>query len=123
MQTFPNLFERIGGRPGVEDLVEAFYVRVLADPLLTPFFKDVPLERLRRMQTEFFSRALGGPVAYSGESLAHVHHGRGITLQHFSLFTGHLLETLRDRGLEDAETGEVIEHLNTLANEITGAPY
>ena len=49
----PSLFERIGGSAVVDELIEAFYVRVLADPLLAPFFHDTPLDRLRKMQKEF----------------------------------------------------------------------
>lgn len=123
MDTPMPLYEKVGGAPGVEALVEAFYVRVLADPELAPFFHDVSLERLHRMQADFFSRALGGPVVYSGRPLAHVHHGRGITRHHFALFVGHLLETLKDCGCDQAETDEVIAHINTYANEITGTSY
>ena len=123
MDTPANLYERLGGSAAVEALVEAFYIRVLADPDLAPFFRDSSIERLRKMQTEFFNRALGGPVTYSGRPLAHVHHGLGITRHHFALFVGHLLETLKDCGCEDKETDEVIEHINTFANEITGTSY
>ena len=119
----PSLYERIGGAPVVDELIEAFYVRVLADPLLAPFFHDTPLERLRRMQKEFFAMALGGPVTYSGRSLAHAHHGRGIGREHFAHFVQHLLETLKDIGVGEAEADHVIEHINTFANEITGTSY
>ena len=33
-----TLFERIGGKQSVEKLITSFYRRVLADPLLMPFF-------------------------------------------------------------------------------------
>lgn len=123
MDTHESLYDRLGGSAGVEALVEAFYIRVLADTELAPFFRDSSIERLRKMQTEFFNRALGGPIAYSGRPLAHVHHGKGITRHHFALFVSHLLETLKDYGCEDKETDEVIEHINTFANEITGTSY
>lgn len=123
MSSSLTLYERLGGAAAIENLVEAFYVRVLADPELAPFFRNTSLERLRHMQSEFFSMALGGPVTYSGPPLSHVHHGRGITRHHFALFVGHLLETLRDMGCDVTETDEVIEHINTFANEITGTSY
>lgn len=123
MSTPPSLYERLGGSPGIENLIESFYIRVLADPELAPFFRDVALDRLKSMQREFFSMALGGPVTYSGRPLGHVHHGRGITRHHFALFVAHLLETLRDLGCDDTETDAVIEHINTFANEITGTSY
>jgi hemoglobin len=119
----PSLFDRIGGSKTIDALVPAFYARVLADPDLAPFFKKTSIEALHHMQREFFSMALGGPVEYTGRSLAHVHHGRGITASHFNLFAGHLLETLSAIGVSRQEADEVIAHIDTFANEITGTSY
>src|SRR5579859_977157 len=70
------LFDRIGGVPGVMRMIDRFYESVLADPALRPFFEDVEMYKLRRMQYEFFSAALGGPTAYSGRTVQHAYHGR-----------------------------------------------
>lgn len=118
-----SLYDRLGGAPAIDGLIEAFYVRVLADPKLAPFFTDTPMERLRAMQKQFFSMALGGPDEYTGRAMGHVHHGRGITKAHFAHFVEHLIETLKDIGVEDADTDAVIEHINTFTNEITGTSY
>lgn len=123
MSTSPSLYERLGGPSAISALIEAFYIRVLADPELAPFFRNTPMERLRTMQTEFFSMALGGPEIYSGRPLGYIHHGRGISRHHFALFVSHLLETLKDIGCDEHETDAVIEHINTFANEITGTSY
>jgi hemoglobin len=123
MSSNPTLYEKLGGESGVESLVIAFYVRVMRDPDLAPFFRNTSIEKLHFMQKEFFSMALGGPVQYSGAPLAHVHHGRGITAKHFSLFANHLLATLDDLGVEEAEAREVIGRINGYANEITGVSY
>jgi hemoglobin len=119
----PSLYERIGGASALDDLIEAFYIRVLADPILAPFFHDTPLDRLRKMQKEFFAMALGGPIAYSGRSLAHAHHGRGVKREHFAHFVQHLVETLKDIGVSQGDADHVIDHINTFANEITGTSY
>jgi hemoglobin len=123
MSNGPILYEKLGGEAGIESLIIAFYVRVMADPTLAPFFRNSSVEKLHAMQKEFFSMALGGPVKYSGCPLAHVHHGRGITGKHFSLFVNHLLATLEDMGTDEAESNEVIDRINSYANEITGVSY
>lgn len=107
----------------ISALIPAFYVRVLADPGLSPFFSHTALDKLHAMQREFFVMATGGPIQYSGRPLAHAHHGRGITRQHFSQFTSHLVETLLDMGVTQEEADEVIERINMMANEITGTSY
>ena len=118
-----SLYDRLGGDAGIGSLVTAFYVRVLADPELAPFFRHTPLDTLHAMQHEFFAMALGGPVSYSGKPIAHVHHGRGITTRHFSRFVECLVQTLEDKGVSEAETAAVIDRINSYANEVTGESY
>lgn len=123
MSQTSSLYDRLGGDAGIESLVVAFYVRVLADPELAPFFRNTPLDKLHTMQREFFAMALGGPVSYSGKPIAHVHHGRGITTKHFGRFVECLVQTLEDKGVSEAESAEVIDHINSYANEVTGTSY
>ena len=117
-----TLFVRIGGEQTVAELIGDFYDRVSADPELKPFFKNTPMEKLRRMQREFFSAALDGPITYTGKPLSYVHHGRGITRHHFALYVDHLLETLRDHDITDQDVQEIIGRISTYADEITGDP-
>ena len=115
-----TLFERVGGEQAIRDLIHDFYDRVLADLELKPFFKDVSVDKLRRMQREFFSAALDGPISYTGRPLSHVHHGRGITKHHFALYIGYLIDVLEGRGINDQDVQEIIGRINTYAEEITG---
>lgn len=123
MNAESTLYDRLGGDAGIESLVIAFYVRVLADPELAPFFRDTEIEKLHVMQREFFAMALGGPVTYSGRPIAHVHHGRGITAKHFARFSACLLQTLEDLGVSAEESEDVIARLNRHVNEVTGVSY
>jgi hemoglobin len=119
----PSLYEQLGGDSGIETLVIAFYVRVMADPELAPFFRHTSVEKLHLMQREFFAMALGGPIHYSGKPISTVHHGRGITPHHFSRFVEHLVETLEELGVDDADAEKVIDRINAFANEVTGTSY
>lgn len=115
-----TLFERIGGEDAVSELLFAFYQRVLADPELGPFFADTPIEKLRVMQREFFAAALDGPIGYTGRPLSEVHAGRGIKPRHLARFLEHLMATLVDRDIEEADRYEIYSRINTYADEITG---
>ena len=115
-----TLYERIGGDPAVADLISKFYDRVVADPELKPFFKNASMEKIRRMQREFFSAALDGPITYTGKPLGHVHHGRGITKHHFAVYVGHLVQALEERGINEQDVQDIIGRINTYADEITG---
>lgn len=115
-----NLYQRIGGAPAIDRLVVDFYNRVLADGELAPFFEQSDIEALRRMQREFFSAALGGPLRYDGLSLGHAHHGRGIGRKHFARFVEHLLASLESCGIGEADSSRVIARINTHADDVVG---
>ncbi len=115
-----TLFGRVGGEQTIRELIHEFYDRVIADPELKPFFRNTSMAKLRRMQREFFSAALDGPITYTGRPLSHVHHGRGITKHHFALYVGHLIDTLQGHGINDQEVQDIISRISTYAEEITG---
>ncbi len=116
----PSLYDRIGGAPAVAALIDRFYEKIVADPRLAPFFAHTTLEKLRKMQREFFSAALDGPQSYSGLSLSQGHAGRGITADHFSRYVSHLLETLTEMGVSPHDIREVVDRIATYADDIIG---
>jgi hemoglobin len=115
-----SLFDRIGGVHGLTRMVGQFYARVLGDRALRPYFEGVPLDKLHRMQLEFFSAALGGPTVYSGRKLHHAHQGRDISREHFQAFVEHLFETLKDYPLTDDDRYAVIARVNTYVDDVIG---
>ena len=120
MEPTPSLYQRLGGEAGVKKLLVAFYGKVLADPTLKPFFVDVSMDKLLRMQEEFFGAALEGPHHYTGRQLKDVHAGLGITARHFHRFVQQLLETLQEAGLSADDIRDVVRHVNTLRGDIVG---
>lgn len=114
-----TLYERIGGADTIESLVDSFYGKVLSDPELSFYFKDKPMEKLRKMQKEFFSAATGGPITYSGRPLSEVHRGLAISKREFGRFTEHLIDTLKEVGVHESDANEIISHVNLYADEIT----
>lgn len=114
-----SLFERIGGEEAIAEMVDDFYGRVMGDSELAPFFENVPMDRLQRMQREFFGAATDGPIVYSGKPLGHVHQHLAIGKKHFQRFTEHLISTLQGRGLPEEEVLDLISRVNLYADEIT----
>ena len=113
-----SLYERVGGEAGVPRLIGIFYGRVVADPQLSPFFAHIPMEKLHRMQVEFFTSALGGPLQYSGRPLAHVHAGRGISPAHLRRFIEHLLATLETLALSRQDVQSIYDRIALEADDI-----
>lgn len=114
-----SLHERIGGEAGIARTIERFYHRVTHDPEIGHYFTHVPMEKLRRMQHEFFAMATGGPATYSGRPLSEVHRPLAISRREFQRFTEHLVTTLKEEGIDEGDVHEVIARINLYADEIT----
>lgn len=115
-----GLLERLGGQEGIGQLVQDMYQRVFDDPELAPFFENVDAQRLKRMQTEFITSALGGPINYSGAELQAIHAGRGITEKHFARFVGHLADAMEARQIDQHDLDSVLGQLALYQNQIVG---
>lgn len=94
-------YDVIGGGPAVSAVVNDFYVRVLGDPQLAPYFEDVDIARLKRHQVLLVTKVLGGPDNYTGRSLEEAHDGLGITQDEFQAVVGHLAGAMKDAGVPD----------------------
>lgn len=96
-----SIYESIGGADSVRVAVDDFYVRVLGDPSLAPYFTGTDMAHLKAHQRAFITAALGGPQAYEGKSMADAHGGREITPEAFASVVGHLVATLESLGVDD----------------------
>ena len=80
----PTLYEWAGGQPAFDRMINAFYDRVEADDLLSPFFPGGVHEDHRRHVATWWGEVFGGPAAYTEqlggyERMLHKHVGLGIT--------------------------------------------
>lgn len=94
-----SLYERIGGRDAVNAAVDVFYIKVMADPLLKPFFNGVDMKRQVAKQKAFLTYAFGGAPNYSGKSMREGHMAavqKGLADKHFDAVIGHLGATLTE---------------------------
>jgi hemoglobin len=92
-----SLYERIGCAGGLLWLVDALYLRVLADPLLLSYFKHVDdhdRHWLRWHMLTLLAVVAGGPSRYAGRDLRDAHAELHITGEAFDRVVGHLQATL-----------------------------
>ena len=115
-----TLFESIGGAEVVEKVVDRFYDRVVGDEHLKKFFAHSSVDRIKSMQRQLFSVALGGPLDYDGKPLGEVHKGRGITREDIGIFIDHLFETLKDLEIESDNANQFVARIATYADEVLG---
>ncbi|KAL4427204.1 hypothetical protein ABPG74_013408 [Tetrahymena malaccensis] len=109
-----TVFEKIGGEAAIEAAVKIFYKKMLADPKVSSFFKDIDMTKQHTQQVSFLSFALGGPKKYVGKSMRDAHQYLRLTNAEFDITVGHLVSTLKDLNIDEAvitEIGKMIEPL------------
>jgi hemoglobin len=122
MSSMTSIYEAIGGTDAVSLAVDAFYDRVLADPLLLPLFTNTAIPRLKSHQKAFFTWVLGGPNAYQGRPIKDAHAGMGITTEQFTHVAGHLADTLISLNVPQVTVDQVIGKVATLRKDIVERP-
>ncbi|MGE0135401.1 MAG: truncated hemoglobin [Dehalococcoidia bacterium] len=124
--TNPNepLFARLGGREGVERIVDRFYDLVEADPELRPLF-PADMTAGREKQKWFFEQWLGGEFRYT-ERFGHPRLRR----RHFPFvidqkaagrWLRHFNQALQDNGVTRSDIEEIMGALGPLAHHMVNA--
>ena len=118
-----RLYEEVGGRETITRLVRIFYARVLADPLLAPFFPDTDMDALQAKQVMFLIMLLGRTRTFSGQELGPAHasaRAQGLTDAHFDALLGHFHASMREMDVSDDYTREIIARLEKTRDAVLG---
>lgn len=115
-----SLLSELGGAEQLDQIVAAFYAKVVADPDLGPVFADVDVDRLVHMQEEFLGVAFGSSDHVADTDLRAAHARRAITGRQFSRFVELFEDTLAERGLPRATLERVADRLALYVDDVVG---
>jgi hemoglobin len=73
----------LGGEPAIKSVIDKFYVYMLSDNVVAPWFKNTDMDKQRRAQSEFITLVTGGPNIYHGEDMKKAHKGMNIGNKEF----------------------------------------
>lgn len=116
-----SLYEQLGGEPAMDAAVTLFYSKVLDDPRVNGFFKNVDMDKQRQMQKTFLTLAFGGPSNYSGKGMAEAHQklvDRGLNDGHFDVIIEHLGATLQELGVAAPLIGQAAGIAESVRDDI-----
>lgn len=119
-----DLFDRIGGQPTIDELVDRLYDAIENDQQLRPLFPR-DLAEGRSMQKLFFGEWLGGPGRYSEQSysgLTHRHDDVPITPALAGRWLGHFRRAMEATVATEKDRTEIFAQVRSLALAlVTGA--
>lgn len=111
---YGSLYDRMGGAPALRRIVEAFYPKVQAHPLLGPLFPPDILPVMEK-QFMFLSQFFGGPTLYSdqyGHPMMRARHMPfPITKERADAWLACMKEALREAGTEESLSALLLEKL------------
>jgi hemoglobin len=104
------LYDDLGGAPAISAALDRFYLKILGDPLLAPYFEGVDMIHLKQMAETFLGMAFEGPQEYDGAGLRAVHERsrrQGMGDAEFDQFMSHFGATLQELGVPDHHIKQV----------------
>jgi hemoglobin len=116
------LYDRLGGKNGIQSVVELFYGKIKDDSRVSHYFRHIDFAKLMEHQTIFLSFASGGPNYYTGKSLTQSHEHLNITSAHFDDVLGHLTDSLIELRVTGRDIVQVLSLLLPLRAQIIKDP-
>lgn len=121
MQSAPpqkSLYERLGGKPAIQAVVDDFIGNVAADNRINSFFANTNIPRLNTMLVNQICQATGGPCKYEGRSMKAAHAGMGVSDAHFNALVEDLVKSLNKFNVPEKEKNELLTALASMKGDI-----
>lgn len=114
-----TLFQRLGGKPAVDAVVNDFVPRILADSRVNRWFEHAAsspeaAEAYKTKLADFVCQATGGPCQYKGMDMDKAHRGRAITSEAFDAVVEDLVATLNHLKVPAKEQSQLLALLGPL---------
>ena len=112
------LFTQMGGKAGIDRLVDASVDIYLADPRIKMHFAETNLERLRAQFKDQFCQVAGGPCEYKGHDMAAAHKGLKLTGYDFAAVVEDLQLAMDKLGIPFAVQGRFLARLAPMRPDV-----
>lgn len=116
------LYRQLGAQPGLVKLVDDFMVRLLADPRMNPFFKDVDQAHVKAELVTQFCQVSGGPCQRKGPDMKQAHAGMDINKNNFNALVEVLQQAMDAQGIAFTAQNKLLALLAPMHRDIINTP-
>lgn len=113
-----TLYEQLGGKPGIDRLVERFIREIAADPEISHHFRGTDVHRFRDMLAEQVCAISDGPCVYTGGSMLEVHRNLQITQRDFNALVEDLIRAMDSLQLPTPTQNRLLAKLAPMRSDI-----
>jgi hemoglobin len=115
-----SLYERLGGLPYIQIVVDDFVANVAADDRINKRFEKTNIPVLKKHLVDQICQASGGPCKYTGRDMKTSHTGMKITEAEWNATVEDLVKTLDKYKVPEQEKNDLLALLGSLKADIVG---
>jgi len=115
-----SLYDRLGGKPAIEKVVDQFVANIAADNRINQRFAKTNIPKLKTDLVNQVCEATGGPCKYTGRDMVTTHKGMKITKEEFNWTGGHLAAALDTYKVPAKEKNELLTAIGSMEPQIVG---
>jgi hemoglobin len=113
-----TLYADMGGKDGLDRLVDASVENYLVDPRIKDVFSESNMDRVRAELKDQFCMVAGGPCAYTGHSMEAAHRGLHLTNANFNALVEDLQDAMDKQGIAFAVQNRFIARLAPMQHQV-----
>ena len=118
-----SLYQRLGGMPAINAVVDDLVTRILADGRVNQWFAHAASDpdearAYKQKLADFICQATGGRCEYTGRDMMAAHKGRGVTADAFQAVVEDLVATLDKLNVPEKEKSQLLGLLAPLKSAI-----
>jgi hemoglobin len=113
-----SLYQRLGEKPAITKVVDAFADRVAGDNRINRYFASTDIPRLKTNLVNQICEASGGPCTYTGRTMKATHAGMGVTDSAFDALVEDLVAALDQYTVGEREKKELLSLLGPMRSDI-----
>ena len=117
------LYDRLGGKPAIQAVVDNFVSRILADTRVNQWFAHAAgnpehAAAYKAKLADFICQATGGPCKYTGKDMIAAHQGRGVTSEAFTAVVEDLIAVLDEMKVPETEKKQLLGLLGPMKSAV-----
>jgi len=114
------LYDRLGGLPAIQAVIDDFVANVAADTRINKQFAQTDIPKLKKNLVDQVCQATGGPCKYTGLDMKTAHKGMKITDADFNALVEDLVKSLDKFKVPAKEKNELLAALGSMKPDIVG---
>jgi hemoglobin len=116
------LYRAFGEQSGLVKLMDDFMRRLLVDPRMNRFFKDVNQQQVKDQLVVQICELTGGPCKLKGPGMRQVHNNIDITRADFNALVEVLQQSMDAQGIAFGDQNRLLAKLAPMHREIINTP-